>query len=119
MLHRGHRDRYRRRRMAPFGDAVGLIARSEVRARWRALLGLALLVALVGAVALSALAGARRSGSALDRFVAPDKPDFVGRDALLRQRDAGIARRLVPLVVETCTPYVFSTAWPAQRDWRF
>ena len=69
MLHRGHRDRYRRRRMAPFGDAVGLIARSEVRSRWRALLGLALLVALVGAVALSALAGARRTGSALDRFV--------------------------------------------------
>ncbi|MET1041489.1 MAG: FtsX-like permease family protein [Acidimicrobiales bacterium] len=55
--------------MAPFGDAVGLIARSEVRSRWRALLGLALLVALVGSVALSALAGARRTGSALDRFV--------------------------------------------------
>ena len=32
-------------------------------------MGLALLVALVGAVALSALAGARRTGSALDRFV--------------------------------------------------
>lgn len=73
--------------MAPFGDAVGLIARSEVRSRWRALLGLALLVALVGAVALSALAGARRTGSALDRFVdatrardariVVDSPDIV------------------------------------------
>ena len=39
--------------------------------------------------------------ASLDRFVALDKPEFVGRDALLRQRDAGIARRLVPLVVET------------------
>lgn len=55
--------------MAPFGDAVGLVARSEVRSRWRALLGLAALVALVGAVALSAFAGARRTASALDRFV--------------------------------------------------
>lgn len=69
MLHGCHRDRYGQRPMAPFGDAVGLIARSEVRSRWRALLGLALLVALVAAVALSALAGARRTGSALDRFV--------------------------------------------------
>ena len=39
--------------------------------------------------------------ASLDRFVALDKPEFIGRDALLRQRDAGIARRLVPLVVET------------------
>jgi dimethylglycine dehydrogenase len=39
--------------------------------------------------------------ASLDRFVALDKPDFIGRDALLRQREAGIARRLVPLVVET------------------
>ena len=39
--------------------------------------------------------------ASLDRFVTLDKPEFVGRDALLRQRDAGIARRLVPLVVET------------------
>ncbi len=55
--------------MAAFGDAVGLVARSEVRSRWRALLGLALLIALVGTVALSAFAGARRTASALDRFV--------------------------------------------------
>ncbi len=55
--------------MAPFGDAVGLVARSEVRSRWRALLGLALLVALVGTASLSALAGARRTASSLDRFV--------------------------------------------------
>jgi dimethylglycine dehydrogenase len=39
--------------------------------------------------------------ASLDRFVTLDKQDFVGRDALLRQRDAGIARRLAPLVVET------------------
>jgi dimethylglycine dehydrogenase len=39
--------------------------------------------------------------ASLDRFVALDKPDFIGRDALLRQRDAGVARRLVPLLVDT------------------
>jgi dimethylglycine dehydrogenase len=38
--------------------------------------------------------------ASLDRFVALDKPDFVGRDALLRQREAGVAHRLVPLLVD-------------------
>ncbi len=55
--------------MAPLPDAVGLVARSELRARWKALVGLALLVGLVGAVALSAVAGQRRTSSALDRFL--------------------------------------------------
>ena len=36
----------------------------------------------------------------LDRFVAADKPDFVGRDAALSARDAGPERRLVTLTVE-------------------
>jgi dimethylglycine dehydrogenase len=38
--------------------------------------------------------------ASLDRFVALDKPDFVGRDALLRRREAGVAQRLVPLLVD-------------------
>ena len=37
----------------------------------------------------------------LERFVAFDKGDFVGREALLRQRDDGIARTLACLTVET------------------
>jgi glycine cleavage system aminomethyltransferase T/glycine/D-amino acid oxidase-like deaminating enzyme len=37
----------------------------------------------------------------LGRFVAFDKGDFIGREALLRQRDEGIARTLACLVVET------------------
>jgi dimethylglycine dehydrogenase len=37
----------------------------------------------------------------LDRFVALDKREFVGRDALLRQQDEGVAQRLVPLLVDT------------------
>jgi dimethylglycine dehydrogenase len=37
----------------------------------------------------------------LERFVAFDKGDFVGRDSLLRQRDEGIRRTLACLTVET------------------
>ncbi len=37
----------------------------------------------------------------LERFVAFDKGDFIGREALLRQRDEGISRTLACLVVET------------------
>jgi dimethylglycine dehydrogenase len=39
--------------------------------------------------------------SSLDRFIALDKGDFIGRDALLRQKASGIARRLVTLRIET------------------
>jgi dimethylglycine dehydrogenase len=36
----------------------------------------------------------------LERFVRLDKGDFIGRDALLRQQERGVARRLVCLVVD-------------------
>jgi dimethylglycine dehydrogenase len=36
----------------------------------------------------------------LDRFVAMDKNDFIGRDAALKERDEGPERRLVTLVVD-------------------
>jgi 4-methylaminobutanoate oxidase (formaldehyde-forming) len=36
----------------------------------------------------------------LERFVAFDKGDFVGRDALLRQRDGGVERRLACLTID-------------------
>ncbi len=36
----------------------------------------------------------------LDRFVQLDKPDFVGRAALLKQRQEGVPERFVPLLVE-------------------
>ncbi|MBW2391328.1 MAG: aminomethyltransferase family protein, partial [Deltaproteobacteria bacterium] len=37
----------------------------------------------------------------MDRFVALDKGDFIGRDALLRQRERGIERGLACLVIDT------------------
>jgi FtsX-like permease family len=43
--------------------------RSELRSRWRAWLGLALLIGLVGAAAVAAAAGARRTETAYPRFV--------------------------------------------------
>jgi dimethylglycine dehydrogenase len=39
--------------------------------------------------------------AALERFVDLGKAEFVGREALLRQRAAGVAQRLVPLLVES------------------
>ena len=38
--------------------------------------------------------------SGLDRFVAFDKENFIGREAALRERDHGVARRLVLLEVD-------------------
>ncbi|HJP21519.1 MAG TPA: FAD-dependent oxidoreductase [Alphaproteobacteria bacterium] len=38
--------------------------------------------------------------AALDRFVDLDKDDFIGRQALLGQQQAGVPQRLVPLIVE-------------------
>lgn len=35
----------------------------------------------------------------LDRFIDDDRPDFVGREALLAERQRGVAQRLVPLVL--------------------
>lgn len=37
--------------------------------------------------------------SSLDRFIAMDKSDFIGRDALVRQKEKGIGRRLVTLKI--------------------
>jgi dimethylglycine dehydrogenase len=39
--------------------------------------------------------------SGLDRFIALDKGDFIGRDALVRQQQAGVRQRLVPIAIET------------------
>ncbi len=39
--------------------------------------------------------------SGLDRFVAYDKPDFIGREAALKDRATPPKKKLVPLIVET------------------
>ena len=49
--------------------AAMLVVRAEARRSLWALLGLAVVVALVGAVVIAAAAGARRTSGALDRFL--------------------------------------------------
>jgi hypothetical protein len=49
--------------------AVLMRLRADLRARWRALLGLALLLGLVGGVALTAATGARRTDTAYSRLL--------------------------------------------------
>ena len=51
------------------GMAVLVRLRADLRTRWRALLSLALLLGLVGGVALTAAAGARRTDTAYSRLL--------------------------------------------------
>jgi len=87
-------------------SAVWFRARAEMRARWRALVALALIAGVFGAATLAALEGARRTQSAYPRFLereraydvaVPDstlfspvfwKPDF---DAIARLPEVGTA----------------------------
>ncbi len=50
-------------------EALWLLLRAESRQRWRPMLGLALLLGVVGAVVLTAAAGARRTGTAYPRLL--------------------------------------------------
>lgn len=54
--------------------AVRARVRTELRHRWRATVLLAVLVGLAGGVVLAAVAGARRTDSAMDRFLAYSRP---------------------------------------------
>jgi MacB-like periplasmic core domain/FtsX-like permease family len=60
--------------------AVWVRARTELGRRWRATLLLAVLVGLAGGVVLAAVAGARRTDSAMDRFLAYHRPGTVEID---------------------------------------
>jgi ABC-type lipoprotein release transport system permease subunit len=60
---------------------VGLVwvrARAELAARWRSALALTLLLGIGGGIALTALAGARRTDSAVGQFVQYSLPDQAG-----------------------------------------
>ena len=62
--------------------AVWMRARNELRARWRALLSLALIAGLGGGAAIAAFAGARRTLSAYPRFRAATNAfdDLIGQN---------------------------------------
>lgn len=59
------------------GTGAGLWVRAELRQRWRGLLLLAVLCAAVVAVVLTAVAGARRTTTAYDRFLAETNASHV------------------------------------------
>jgi putative ABC transport system permease protein len=61
--------------------AVWARVRAELRRRWRATLLLALVVGLTGGVVLAAVAGARRTDSAMGRFLAYYRPLNVSVEA--------------------------------------
>ena len=48
---------------------VWLLLRADLRRRWRALLGLALILGLAGGVVITAAAGARRTETAYPRLL--------------------------------------------------
>lgn len=60
-------------------------ARADVRSRWRSLVGLALLAGITAGVALAAVAGARRTETALDRL----RDETRAADAIVFASQAG------------------------------
>ena len=58
-------------------SAARLLTRVELRRRWRSLVGVGLLVAFAGGATLAGFAGARRTESAFDRFVATSRTQDV------------------------------------------
>lgn len=97
-------------------DAVGLWVRSELRHGWRSLILVGVLFAVTIGVVLGLVAGARRAGSAVDRFAVasalPDITMFVGEEppaALLQrlatdERIASVARGTVALAAGGVDP---------------
>lgn len=85
--------------------AVWIRLRAEIRTRWRALLGLTLLVGLAGGLVLAAISGARRTDSANERLlhavnardvavvpdVDPTSLDFDAVQRLPQVAQAGVA----------------------------
>lgn len=93
---------------------VWLRARRELRRRWQGNLFVAVLVGLVGGVLLFGVSGARRTSSALDRFLAYSRPfdAFLYGEAL----DVAAVERL-PQVVDVDGAYYFLMA-PVTPDGR-
>jgi hypothetical protein len=54
--------------------AVWVRVRAELRQRWRATVLLMVVVGLAGGAVVAAVAGARRTDSAMDRFLAYSRP---------------------------------------------
>lgn len=97
---------------------IGDRLRADIRARGGTLLAVAVLVALVGAVTLAALAGARRTSTVLDRLSeSAREPDtFIDASELDPARWPEIAR--LPSV-RTAARTTFVYAFPPENDGYF
>jgi len=97
--------------------SVWLALRADVRLRWRALAGLALVLGLVGGVVLTAAAGARRTDTAYPRLLAwasaaqVDILPIVGNPT---PAYAAAAARL-PQVASISTEVLYNAALPVHR----
>jgi predicted lysophospholipase L1 biosynthesis ABC-type transport system permease subunit len=84
------------------GGAVGYIAWAQARRRGRALAVLAVFIGLVGGVAMSLVAGARRSSSVVDRFFATTIPYDVTQEIVTDIKPSRIVNlhrvRALPIV---------------------
>jgi hypothetical protein len=86
--------------------AVWMRARAELRRRWRATVLLVVAVGLAGGAVMAAVAGARRTDSAMDRFLAWSRPmqvsvagvdyDLVRRLPQVADADEGAYMALTP-----------------------
>jgi hypothetical protein len=99
-------------RLRPAGP-VSLALRADLRLRWRAVLGLALLLGLIGGVVLTAAAGARRTDTAYPRLLRWSHaasvrvvPNCVGLGGFYR----GLAH--LPQVASIWTGVVYTLALP-------
>jgi hypothetical protein len=79
----------------PWG-AIDLLTRTELRARWRALVALGLLAGLAGAAVLGALVVARRTSTAPERLLAATRP---GDARVIVYGDAAVADEVAHLAV--------------------
>ena len=97
--------------------AVWLLARTEVRHRWAALLGLAVIVAVVTAVVLTAVVGARRTATTLDRYRQWSSSSDAGIQLdSAEHAEALVARlRTLPFVESAETRYLVN-GFPTRTD---
>jgi hypothetical protein len=77
-------------------SAVWLRLRSELRARWRSWLGLALLIGLAGGAAVAAAAEARRTETAYPRFIQRTRPSIPAKDEVPGSRTTSIPLSVRP-----------------------
>ena len=94
-----------------------LALRADLRARWRATAGLALLLGLIGGVVLTAAAGARRTDTAYPRLLQWARAAQVvvvpTRNGLPSAYFAALGR--LPQVASMSTTGLYQTALPARR----